>query len=61
MRHKDTIELSPKHGVNPSILHCECCGKDYGLALLCKLKGDVEAPKDVMQGFCVKYIMCMSE
>ena len=52
MRHKDTIELSPKHGVNPSILHCECCGKDYGIAMFGRLKGDVEAPKDVMQGFC---------
>ena len=52
MRHKDTIELSPKHGVNPSILHCECCGKDYGLAMFGRLEGDVEAPKDVMQGFC---------
>ena len=52
MRHKDTIELSPKHGVNPSILHCECCGKDYGIAMFGRLKGDVEAPRDVMQGFC---------
>ena len=52
MRHKDTIVLSPKHGVNPSILHCECCGKDYGLAMFGRLKGDVEAPRDVMQGFC---------
>lgn len=46
------IELSPKHGVNPSVLHCECCGKDYGVALFGRLKGDAEAPRDVMQGFC---------
>ena len=48
---KDLI-LSPKHGVNPSVLHCECCGKDYGVALLGKLKGDAEAPRDIYQGFC---------
>lgn len=41
---KDSIKLSPKHGVNPSILHCICCGKDYGIAMLGKLKGDKEAP-----------------
>lgn len=46
------ILLSPKHGVNPSVLHCQCCGKDYGVALLGKLKGDAEAPRDIMQGFC---------
>ena len=49
---KDSITLSPKHGVNPSILHCMCCGKEYGVAMLGKLKGDVEAPKDIMDGFC---------
>ena len=45
-----SITISKKHGVNPSILHCECCGKEYGLALLGKLKGDAEAPKDIRQG-----------
>ena len=49
---KDSITLSPKHGVNPSVLHCECCGKEYGVGLFGRLKGDVKAPKDVMQGFC---------
>lgn len=47
-----SITLSPKHGVNPSVLHCVCCGKDYGVALLGKLKGDKEAPRDVYQGLC---------
>lgn len=46
------IKLSPKHGVNPSVLHCTCCGKDYGIALLGKLKGDKEAPRDIAQGLC---------
>lgn len=49
---KDSITLSPKHGVNPSITHCECCGKELGLALFGKLKGDEEAPKDVFMGLC---------
>ena len=51
-RSKGSITLSPKHGVNPSILHCECCGKEYGIGLVGRLKGDVEAPKDVLYGFC---------
>ena len=49
---KDSIVLSPKHGVNPSVLHCECCGKEYGVGLFGRLKGNAEAPKDVMHGFC---------
>ena len=49
---KDSITLSPKHGVNPSILHCQCCGKEYGIGLAGRLKDDVEAPRDVMYGFC---------
>ena len=47
-----SITLSPKHGVNPSITHCECCGKETGLALLGKLKGDKEAPKNIAMGLC---------
>lgn len=46
------ITLSPKHGVNPSITHCECCGKEIGIAFLGKLKGDQEAPKDIAMGLC---------
>ena len=49
---KDGIIVSEKHGVNPSITHCECCGKEIGLALFGKLKGDVEAPRHVYMGFC---------
>ena len=49
---KNSIRLSPKHGINPSILHCICCGKDYGVAMLGKLKNDVEAPRDIYQGLC---------
>jgi hypothetical protein len=46
------IKLSPKYGVNPSVTHCECCGKEIGIAMFGKLKGDVEAPKDVFMGLC---------
>lgn len=44
---EDNIILSEKNGVNPSILHCFICGKETGIALLGKLKGDVQAPKDM--------------
>ena len=43
------IAVSPKHGVNPSICHCIVCGKEYGLALFGRLKGDKEAPKDIYE------------
>ena len=47
-----SIKLSPKHGVNPSVTHCECCGKEIGVALFGKLKGDKEAPRYVFMGRC---------
>ena len=49
---KDGVILSPKHGVNPSVARCVCCGKDYGVALLGKLKDDAEAPREIFQGLC---------
>ena len=49
---KESIVLSPKHGVNPSVIRCICCGKEYGVALLGKLKGDEEAPREIYQGLC---------
>lgn len=52
MSNKNSITLSPKHGVNPSITHCECCGKEIGIVMFGKLKGDKEAPKDVAIGLC---------
>ena len=42
---KDNILLSPKYGVNPSMTICFYCGDVTGIALMGKLKGDVEAPK----------------
>lgn len=51
---KGSIKLSPKHGANPTMLHCICCGKEYGIGLLGRIKGkeDLEAPKDTYQGLC---------
>lgn len=46
------ILLSQKHGVNPSVTRCECCGKEYGIALLGRLEGDKEAPREIYSGFC---------
>lgn len=34
------IRVSEKHGVNQSITICSICGKETGIALLGKLKGD---------------------
>lgn len=42
------IILSEKHGVNPSLMLCPYCGKETGIALFGKLKGDKEAPKNVV-------------
>ena len=47
-----SIKLSPKHGVNPSITHCECCGKEIGVALFGRLKEDKKASRDVAMGLC---------
>lgn len=44
---KDEIILSPKHGLNPSLLKCFACRKNAGIALLGKLKNDEEAPKEM--------------
>lgn len=39
-----SIKLSEKHGVNPTMCQCFFCGEVKEIALLGKLKGDVEAP-----------------
>lgn len=39
------IRLSEKHGVNPMVTKCYVCLEDIGVALLGRLKGDVEAPR----------------
>ena len=43
---KDSIRLSPKHGVNPSLAVCYYCGEDQGdIILPGKLPNDAEAPR----------------
>lgn len=44
------IELSKKHGLNPSIDHCFICGKDIGVILFGRIKDDKEAPKNCCSG-----------
>lgn len=42
---KNSIKLSPTHGVNPCIPVCVFCGQEKNeLVLLGKLKGDAKAP-----------------
>jgi hypothetical protein len=40
-----SIKLSPKHGVNPSMMQCFACMKDFGLVLVGRLPADAEAPR----------------
>lgn len=47
----DSIKLSPKHGVNPSILVCFWCEEEIGVALLGKLPKDAEAPEKVSASY----------
>ena len=50
------IRVSKEFGVNPSVTRCECCGKEYGIALFGtgikdrKTGKTVEAPPYVFQG-----------
>lgn len=41
------IKISPKHGLNPSVVICPCCGGEDGVALYGKLMDDAEAPRKV--------------
>ena len=52
---KDSIKISEKHGVNPTIPICFYCGEDKNeVALLDKLKGDVKAPMRML----LDYVPC---
>lgn len=51
----NSIRISPKHGLNPTIPVCFFCGKPKNeLVLMGKLKGDTEAPKNL----CLDYEPC---
>lgn len=43
----DSIRLSEKHGVNPSVTVCPFCFQDVGVALFGLLPNDEEAPRRV--------------
>jgi len=45
------IKLSEQHGVNPSLLTCFFCGEPIGVALLGRLPGDAEAPREMCEGY----------
>lgn len=53
-----SIRISKQYGLNPSVTHCECCGKEIGVALFGtswkdpKTKKTAEAPRDVAMGLC---------
>lgn len=56
---KDSIRLSEKHGLNPSLLICPVCGKDTGVALVGRLPEDEQAPRKMLdRGPCEA---CVSE
>ena len=68
MGREPKITLSEKHGLNPSLACCFACGKEYGVAILGKLKDDKEAPKYILtQDLCDEckkfiddgYILCI--
>ena len=42
------IPISPKHGLNPALVVCPCCGADEGVALMGRLKDDAEAPRRIL-------------
>lgn len=42
------ITLSKKHGLNPSLDICFWCGEPKGLALCGRIKGDAEAPRNMV-------------
>lgn len=49
------IKISPKYGVNPTIPVCFWCGKPKNeIALMGHMKGDIEAPKNMV----LDYVPC---
>ena len=43
--------ISKKHGLNPSMDICFFCGEAKGIALFGKMKGDAEAPRNVLLNY----------
>lgn len=46
-----SINVSKKHGVNPSLDTCFYCGESKGIVLFGKLKDDAEAPMKVFTNY----------
>lgn len=44
------ITLSKNHGLNPSMIKCFICGKEHSIALFGRLKGDAQAPREIVDG-----------
>lgn len=44
------IPISPKHGLNPSLLICPVCAQAEGVALLGRLPEDRAAPRQILDG-----------
>ena len=44
------IILSKNHGLNPSMIKCFICGKEHSIALFGRLKGDAQAPREIVDG-----------
>lgn len=44
------ITLSKNHGLNPSMIKCFICGKHHSIALFGRLKGDAQAPREIVDG-----------
>lgn len=47
----DSIRVSEKHGVNPSLDMCIFCDEPKGIALLGRLPDDAEAPRHVVTSY----------
>lgn len=48
---KNSIRLSEKHGVNPTLCKCFFCGGDKGIALLGRLENDEQAPRECVMDY----------
>lgn len=46
-----SIKVSEKHGLNPTLCQCFFCGEVKHIALMGKLKGDVEAPHQCVMDY----------
>lgn len=46
-----SVRISEKHGVNPTMCQCFFCGEVKHIALMGRLKGDVEAPMSCVMDY----------